>query len=251
MRIEKIQGLTVNNIKATAVRAQEIYTAPTMTGIPSQKRIKPGLFQKLKNFINSKLSQKNQNYVKEVKTNIVNILPVTRPIEVKTQKDALKMFVKDEAFSKKVEVKNSKDGSTEIFQRMFDPVSHETRINADYYDIKGKLHHTTVYDHNGLKLSQYFVKFNNPKDPILIRRKDFNVNGKITREEIKYKNGDISYVDYDYFYETQTFKNVSNDGSYEIIKNSKYSTEVWKYDKNGKQTDYKLQDTVLNPAGQH
>ena len=233
MRIENIKGYTYNayDIKRQGQRINTGKTSPAFSSV----KVKQNIFQRLKNFLHSKLSPQHQSYVKEVRTNIANILPTTRPLEAKSQKDALNFFVSNENFSKKVEVKNSKDGSTEIFSRMFDPVSHDMRINADYIDIKGKLHHTTVYDNNGLKLSQYFVKVNNPKEPISIRRKDFDVNGKIVREEIKYKNGDITYVDYDYIYKTQTFKNVSKDGSYNIVVNTPYSSEIQYFDKTGKQ----------------
>ena len=244
MRKEKIRECKYSNINSVSKNRQPGNFYPAMKGMSANK-IKPGFFQKLKAFFNSKISPQQQNYVKEIKANINNIIPQTRPLKAVSQKKALKRFLSDEKFSKKVEVKNIKDGSTEIFQRAFDPVSHEMRINADCFDMKGKLHHTTVYDNNGLKLSQYFVKVNNPKDPILIRRKDFNVNGKITREEIKYKNGDITYVDYDYYYNTQTFKNVAADGSYNIVKNSKYVSETWDFDKNGKQINYKLIDNTL------
>lgn len=241
MRIQGVQ--TTAPVFYTPGKKKKTITSPATTG-RLQTNIKPGFFQKLKAFINSKLSLKKQSYVKEVKANIANIMPVTRPIEASSQKKALRMFLDNDKFSKRVEVKNTKDGSIEIFERIFDPVSHEMRINADCFDSKGKLHHTTVYDNNGLKLSQYFIKVNNPKDPILIRRKDFNVNGKITHEEIKYKNGEVTYIDYDYYYEAQTFKNIYNDGSYRITKNTKYASEILDFDKLGKQTGYKSIDIM-------
>ena len=160
---------------------------------------------------------------------------------MKNAKAALRTFVKNENFNKKIAVNNS-DGSYELFYRKFDPVSHETRIHSDTYDLKNKLHHTTVYDKNGLKLSQYFVKVNNPKDPVSIRRKDFNVSGKIIHEEIKYKNGETTFIDYDYLRDIQKFETVKPDGTREIITNSKYCSEKQLIDPDGQI----IFDNILN-----
>lgn len=205
--------------------------------------IKNSFWQKLESYITSKFTNSKDEFVKALKPEgsaITKIAAKAKPIEVKNQQKALHLFLRDENFSKKVIVKNPDDGSYEIYERMFDAASHETRINADYYDIKGRLDHTTVFDNNGLMLSKYYVKINNPKDPILIRRKDYNVIGKITREEIKYKNGDVTYIDYDDLYSTQTYRTVKPDGSSNVIKNSKYASEFWYYDKNGNQLEYKI-----------
>ena len=239
MRIENIKNFSyVSNSNKTNYVSKPCYS-PSMTGIAGGK-IKPKFMQKLEAFLKAKLSPQRQKYIKETKESVSKVIPVVKPIEVKTRKAALDNFLADDNFSKKVVVRNPENGSHEVFYRMFDAASHEMRINADYFDYKGKLNHTTVYDNNGLKLSEYYIKINNPKDPILIRCKDYNVNGKITREQIKYKNGDITYVDYDYLYKTQTYKTVHPDNSHEIIKNSQYATEEWRYDNNGKETFYKL-----------
>lgn len=206
----------------------------------SGKYIKENFLKRLESFISSKIIKTETKMVIKAERPLAEVLPAVKPLEVKDHKKALHMYLRDENFSGKVMVKNPKDGSCEIYERRFDAASHETRINADCYDIKGRLHHTTIYDNNGLLLSKYYVKINNPKDPILIRRKDYNVNGKLTREEIKYKNGDVTYVDYDYLYASQTFKTVKPDGSSDVVKNTKYSTEIWNFDKDGKQTNYKL-----------
>ena len=90
MRIQNIQ--TTAPVFYTPVKKEKTTTSPAMTGIIPM-HIKPKFFQKLKAFINSKLSLKKQSYVKEVKANIANIMQVTRPIEASTQKKALKMFL--------------------------------------------------------------------------------------------------------------------------------------------------------------
>lgn len=241
MRIENIKNFSYisNSNSSKENYANKYYYSPSMTGI-SKNKIKSGFTHKIKAFLKSKLSPQQQKYVKEVKESVSKTIPVAKPFEVKSQKEALNMFLADDNFSKKVAVTNPENGSHEIFYRMFDAASHEMRINADYFDYKGKLNHTTVYDNNGLKLSEYYVKINNPKDPILIRRKDYNVNGKITREEIKYKNGDITYVDYDDIFASQTFKTVKPDGSINVVKNTRYSTEIWNFDKYGTQINYKI-----------
>lgn len=176
-----------------------------------------------------------------INSNQDEITFVRKPILMKNAKAALRTFVKNENFNKKIAVNNS-DGSYELFDRKFDPVSHETRIHSDTYDLKNKLHHTTVYDKNGLKLSQYFVKVNNPKDPVSIRRKDFNVSGKIIHEEIKYKNGETTFIDYDYLRDIQKFETVKPDGTREIITNSKYCSEKQLIDPDGQI----IFDNILN-----
>ncbi len=212
----------------------------------TSNKIKPSFFQKLKAFFFKNLSLQQQVYIKQVKTNITNKLPQTQQMKVNTRQDALAIFLYNKSFDKKVKVTNPKDGSTEIFSRTFDPVTHENCIIADYYNLKGKLHHTTVYDEDGLKLSQYFVKINESQDPISIRQKYFNADGKIIKEEIKYKNGDITYADYDYTNNTQTFKNVSKDGSYNIVKSTQYSSEIIYFNKNGEKINYNLLDYKNN-----
>lgn len=239
MRVENIKNFSyISNSNKTNYVSKPCYS-PSMTGIAGGK-IKPKFMQKLEAFLKSKLSPQQQKYIKETKESVSKVIPAVKPIEAKSRKAALDNFLADDNFSKKVVVRNPENGSHEVFYRMFDAASHEMRINADYFDYKGKLNHTTVYDNNGLKLSEYYIKINDPKDPILIRCKDYNVNGKITREQIKYKNGDITYVDYDYIYKTQTYKTVKSDGSSNVVKNTKYSTEIWNFDKYGAQINYKL-----------
>ena len=199
---------------------------PTMTST-NEKVLKSNLFEKIFNYIKSKNSNSQKNII-----NNNFFIKFKRPILVKNKKGAIHSFVKNENFNEKVLVKNS-DGSFELFFRKFDPVSHETRIYSDLYDFSKTLNNTTVYDKNGLKLSQYFVKINNPNEPISIRRKDFNVSGKIIHEEIKYKNGDLTNIDYDYLRDTQTFETLKSNGAKEIVINSKYSFERRVYDKDG------------------
>lgn len=199
---------------------------PTMTS-SNVKVSKSNIFSKIYKFFKSK------NFTSlNTSDNITLFKNFRRPILVKNKKGALRSFVKNENFNKKVLIKNS-DGSFELFYRKFDPVSHETRIYSDFYDFNKKLNNTTIYDKNGLKLSQYFVKINNSKEPISIRRKDFNVSGKIIHEEIKYKNGDITDIDYDYLKDIQTFKTLKSDGTRDIVINSKYYVIKKVYDKDG------------------
>ena len=66
MRIQGVQ--TTAPVFYTPGKKKKTITSPAMTG-SLQTNIKPGFFQKLKAFINSKLSLKKQSYVKEVKAN--------------------------------------------------------------------------------------------------------------------------------------------------------------------------------------
>lgn len=86
------------------------------------------------------------------------------------------------------------------------------------------------------------MKVNNPKDPVSIRRKDFNVSGKIIHEEIKYKNGETTFIDYDYLRDIQKFETVKPDGTREIITNSKYCSEKQLIDADGQI----IFDNILN-----
>ena len=245
MRIEGIKFNTPHVRSRNSNLKRDIVLASSPSVSFSGKNLKNSFLQKLEAYITAKISPQKEDILSEVtqdiiKPDIIKPLPKTPDIIVNNQKKALYTFVRDENFSEKVMVRYPDKGAYEIYERMFDAASHETRINADYYDVKGRLDHTTVYDNNGLMLSKYYVKINNPKDPISIRRKDFNVNGKLTREEIKYKNGDISYADYDDIYNTQTFKNVKSDGSITVVKNTRYASETWRYDKNGNQIDHSI-----------
>ena len=208
------------------------FSAPSMTG-NFFKAKKSSLLKKMFRLITNKKAVSNEIQISPSNTNLKKILSDTSVIEVKNQRAALDTFLRDKSFSKKVQIKNKDNSSIEIFYRKFDPVVHDDRIFADYFDSTKKLVYTTVYDSNGLKLSQYYVKFNNPKEPISIRRKDFNVAGKLIHEEIKYKNGDITNVDYDLLHKIQRFETLRTDGSKKVLTMSEYSCQTQEFDKLG------------------
>ncbi len=208
------------------------FSAPSMTG-NFFKAKKSSLLKKMFRLITNKKAVSNEIQISPSNTNLKKILSDTSVIEVKNQRAALDTFLRDKSFSKKVQIKNKDNSSIEIFYRKFDPVVHDDRIFADYFDSAKKLVYTTVYDSNGLKLSQYYVKFNNPKEPISIRRKDFNVAGKLIHEEIKYKNGDVTNVDYDLLHKIQRFETLRTDGSKKVLTMSEYSCQTQEFDKLG------------------
>ena len=247
------------------------FSAPSMTG-NFFKAKKSSLLKKMFRLITNKKAVSNEIQISPSNTNLKKILSDTSVIEVKNQRAALDTFLRDKSFSKKVQIKNKDNSSIEIFYRKFDPVVHDDRIFADYFDSAKKLVYTTVYDSyrkfdpvvhddrifadyfdsakklvyttvydsNGLKLSQYYVKFNNPKEPISIRRKDFNVAGKLIHEEIKYKNGDITNVDYDLLHKIQRFETLSKDGSKKVLTMSEYSCQSQEFDKYGNEISNNL-----------
>ena len=214
-------------------------SAPSMTG-NFFKIKKSSLFKKMISFATAKKSVNNEFKISPSNTNLKKVLSDASVIDVKNQRAALDTFLRDKNFSKKVQIKNKDNLSIEIFYRKFDPVAHDDRIFADYFDSTKKLVYTTVYDSNGLKLSQYYVKFNNPKEPISIRRKDFNVAGKLIHEEIKYKNGDITNVDYDLLHKIQRFETLSKDGSKKVLTMSEYSCQSQEFDKYGNEISNNL-----------
>lgn len=235
MRILPVTELRVQKRSNNSNSHVKMNYSPSMTAL--NKKISSGnVYKKILNYFKFRSIPSEINRGAQERC-----IGLRKPISMKNVKAALHTYVKNENFNKKILVNNA-DGSYELFYRKFDPVTHETRINSDTYDLKGKLHHTTVYDKNGLKLSQYFVKINNPKDPVSIRRKDFNVAGKIVHEEISYKSGEITYIDYDYLRETQQFETVKTDGTREIITASKYSSAKRLIGPDGKI----ISDNILN-----
>lgn len=150
---------------------------------------------------------------------------------LKTPKQAIQNIINSNL--KKASIVERKYGEYEKFYYQFDPVEHQDRIYADFFDSKKILHHTTVYDLNGLKMSQFYEKPNSSKDPITKRIKIFDVNEKMVHEDINYKNGDIGTVDYDYVMGTNTNKTHFKNGGEEVVVSGKYHTETTITDKDG------------------
>lgn len=155
---------------------------------------------------------------------------IIKTINVQSEREAIEALKINKNFNGKYIFKNLE--TTSYFYKKFDPVTHENRIFADVYsnEKSNDLIKTSMYDMNGLKLSEYFVKIGNKKEAISIRRKDFNVQGKLIHEEIKYKNGDISNVDYDVLNGRQTTVINSSSGRVDKITSTKnYSETVINY----------------------